>query len=123
MECGELIPPERTAGAIYCSPRCKSRANGRVWRETSPDYMRQYLYGITPEQWREKWYEQGGRCAICGTDEWNGGKDKRPHADHDHVTGRFRGILCGSCNPGLGRFRHDPALLRAAADYLEATAS
>jgi hypothetical protein len=80
--------------------------------------MRQYLYGISPQQWEAAWLWQGGRCAICWTSEWPG-KDSRPHADHDHETGRFRGILCGSCNPGLGRFRHDPARLRSAADYLE----
>jgi predicted nucleic acid-binding Zn ribbon protein len=119
MECGQPIPPERTAGAMYCSRRCKSRANARVWRETAPGYMRKYLYGVTPEQWRAAWDAQGGKCAICGLDEWPG-KDNRPHTDHDPETGRFRGILCGFCNPGLGMFKHDPARLRAAAAYLEA---
>ena len=80
--------------------------------------MRQYLYGITPEDWDAMLAAQDGRCAICRTDEW-GGKGGWPHADHCHTSKRFRGILCDNCNQGLGRFGDDPARLRAAADYLE----
>jgi Recombination endonuclease VII len=56
-----------------------------------------------------------GGCAICG---------KRParvaslHLDHCHDTGDVRGILCLSCNQGIGQFRDDPDLLEAAARYL-----
>ncbi|HEY2267528.1 MAG TPA: endonuclease domain-containing protein [Streptosporangiaceae bacterium] len=62
---------------------------------------------------------------MCRSDEWSApGKNNngRPHADHDPVNGQrgeFRGILCGRCNIGMGQFDHDPARLRAAADYLE----
>jgi hypothetical protein len=41
------------------------------------------------------------------------------HTDHNHETGCFRGILCGNCNTGLGKFRDAPHLLRLGADYLE----
>lgn len=78
--------------------------------------MRQYLYGITPEQYAALLAAQDGLCAICRTDAWPG---KGPHVDHAHDTGRVRGILCGGCNNGLGRFADDPARLRAAAEYLE----
>ncbi len=44
---------------------------------------------------------------------------KGPQVDHCHVTGKVCGILYINCNNGLGRFRDDPALLRAAADYLD----
>lgn len=91
---------------------------GDRWRVSSPHYNRRYIYGITPEQWTAMLAGQGNACAICGTAEW-GGNCNRPSADHDHVTGVFRGILCNSCNNGLGRFGDDPARLRAAADYLE----
>lgn len=106
---------------------------GARWRARSPHYNRQYHYGISPEQYEAMMTAQGGRCAICGTTEWKG-KTSRPHTDHDHLTGAFRGILCDGCNLGLGKFgddpmrlaaavvyltRDDPARLRAAADYLE----
>ena len=59
---------------------------------------------------------QGGTCAICGNKPADGETLAR---DHDHVTGRVRGLLCRGCNTGLGQFTDDPSRLRAAADYLE----
>lgn len=40
------------------------------------------------------------------------------HIDHDHRTGKVRGILCQACNLGLGKFRDDPALIKSAIRYL-----
>ncbi len=57
--------------------------------------------------------EQGGVCRICNlvtSEKW--------HADHDHSTGKFRGILCGTCNRGLGQFKDNPMNLINAAKYL-----
>jgi hypothetical protein len=41
------------------------------------------------------------------------------HVDHDHGTGRIRGLLCFRCNNALGDLEDDPALVRAAARYLK----
>lgn len=71
-------------------------------------------YGLTPELWDAKFIEQGKACAICRTTETS-----QWHTDHDHVTGRFRGILCKKCNNGIGQLKDSPDLLRAAASYLE----
>ena len=51
-------------------------------------------------------------CVICGSDE-------SLVVDHDHKTGKIRGMLCNHCNRGLGHFRDDPELLVFAAEYLK----
>jgi hypothetical protein len=55
-------------------------------------------------------------CVICGGPPNGRG---RYHFDHDHETGKFRGLLCALHNAALGHFGEDPALLRKAADYIE----
>ena len=54
---------------------------------------------------------QEGRCAICN--------NPAKCVDHDHATGKVRGILCAGCNRALGFMFDKPALLRRGAEYLE----
>ena len=56
---------------------------------------------------------QDGHCAVCEDPI-----DRTAHADHDHATGAFRGVLCRPCNLGLGFFGDDPQRLRSAIAYL-----
>jgi DNA-binding transcriptional regulator YdaS (Cro superfamily) len=70
---------------------------------------------VSPEEREARFAEQGFKCALCGAKKPRG---KAWHADHDHDTGRFRGILCHLCNCGLGHFADDPDLLIAAITYL-----
>ncbi len=115
--CGVRIPDDRRVGVKFCSEDCKKRTQDARWRAKSPGYNRQYLYGMTEEQYAAMLDAQGGGCAICRTTEWNG-RHPVPHVDHDHRTGEVRGILCHACNLGLGKFKDDPDLLRAAIAYL-----
>jgi hypothetical protein len=100
--CGAPVPAARKGNARYCSEECKIRSR------------RYEAYGLTKQE-LELLLAQHEQCAICHIDDW--GK-KGPAVDHDHETGRVRGVLCGNCNQGLGRFRDDPALLQAAITYL-----
>ncbi len=116
--CGEDIGPDRRRGSVYCSDACKAAAQGDRWRAKAPGYMREYLYGITREQYAELLESQGRRCAICRSDTPGGKGDW--HLDHDHATGRRRGLLCHACNIALGYLEDDPERLRAAIEYLAA---
>jgi hypothetical protein len=64
---------------------------------------------------------QNGVCAICRKPESASNQHglKRLAFDHDHATGRFRGLLCGNCNMGLGKFKDDPEILQRAIEYLQ----
>jgi hypothetical protein len=83
-------------------------------------------YGISPEEFATLIAEQDGKCAIC-REPPNGKANGRArsghlpslHVDHDHDTGKIRGLLCGPCNTGLGLFRDEPRLLLAAIKYLQ----
>jgi hypothetical protein len=74
---------------------------------------------MTPENLAAAVEAQGGKCAICGKVPCGNSPTTRSlHVDHDHATGRLRGLLCLNCNHGLGKFSDNPALLVAAVDYL-----
>ncbi len=79
-------------------------------------------FGITPEQYDVMLQLQHGRCAICRAENNHragSGRVQNFAVDHCHDTGRIRGLLCGSCNIGLGRFKDNPNFLMEAAAYLE----
>lgn len=99
VNCGTPIGKHRQR---FCSDECK-RLNRRA-----------EAYGLKRTE-LDALLAQHGVCGICGTDQWG---RKGPQVDHDHSTGKVRGILCISCNNGLGRFRDDPQRLQAAINYL-----
>ena len=78
-------------------------------------------YGITLSEYDEMLEKQGGGCAICGasTDVVSG---RRLAIDHCHDSNKVRGVLCSSCNQGLGLYKDNPRLLIKAAEYLYANA-
>jgi hypothetical protein len=73
-------------------------------------------YGLSVEAHDALLEVQGGRCAICKGFDVTG---RRLSVDHDHATGRVRGLLCGSCNRGLGLFKDSEQFLTAACSYLK----
>jgi len=75
-------------------------------------------YKMTPLEYASALQTQGGRCAICRTDD-PGGVSTYFAVDHDHTTGEVRGLLCGRCNLGLGFFRDSLSFLAAAQEYLK----
>lgn len=71
-----------------------------------------HKYNITLEQLNQMKEDQNYACKICGTDEVD------LHIDHCHEEGHTRGLLCPSCNKGLGFFTDCPDKLHSAIKYL-----
>ena len=118
---GKFTTRDRHGRHRYCKPCSNGHAtkynktmNGKM---TARNTGLKKKYKIDHAEYERMLAAQGGGCAICQSKE-PGGKG-RFAVDHDHVTGKIRGLLCTSCNCGLGRFRDDSLRLRLAADYIE----
>lgn len=99
----------RAANLEWC--RARSQAWYEAHRGECPAANRKRNYGLTPAAFESMKAAQQNRCAICG-------QEAKLCVDHDHATGKVRGLLCGPCNQGLGNFKDSKALLLAGADYI-----
>jgi hypothetical protein len=97
----------------YCKPchNTRSRRSKDLVGGERTYHLRR-RYGITAADADAMLAAQGGLCAICRA-------APAVHVDHDHTTDAVRELLCFNCNGGLGQFKDDPTVLRAAADYVE----
>jgi hypothetical protein len=116
----------------YASNREREIQRVRDWQLANPERVRENMarfvaagkrqlsnrkshlkrkYGLTLEEFAALLTSQGGGCAICG-------KPDPDNVDHDHATGRVRGILCWNCNVGVGQFEDSEDRLAAALHYL-----
>lgn len=100
----------------------------REWRRKNPEKARAYdkgkhrkrtlrRYGLTSESVASALESQGGTCAICRRPLNIDSPDMA--FDHDHDSGKFRGLLCLLCNRGLGVFWDSVEMLERAVQYLE----
>jgi hypothetical protein len=105
-----------------CASKKEVECRRDAWKKSGiPDHVKNRvflkLYGITLETYNKMLAEQNYTCALCpGTYGRKEGEGLQ--VDHDHVTGKIRGLLCGLCNKGLGMFKDDPDLLERAANYV-----
>ena len=81
-------------------------------------------YGITFDEYTAMFEAQNGNCKICGSDtpnrQWKSGRTQymKLFVDHDHKTGKVRGLLCNTCNQGIAALKEDVDILRRAIIYL-----
>jgi hypothetical protein len=103
----------------------RSRSNSISYQKRFPRKVLEWKlkkYNMTLEDFDLMLAEQKGVCKICGKNP-KGMQNSRKHlcVDHDHKTGKVRGLLCGSCNVALGLFGHGVELLKNSIVYLEGT--
>ena len=87
----------------------------KEWEDKQREAYLKRKYGLSIKEYDAMLIGQGGVCKICREAMPDG---QRFHVDHDHITGRVRGLLCTACNHGLGNFKDNPMLLIEAYKYL-----
>lgn len=127
--------------------KVKKNAYSETWRKQNPEKVRAYRkkgyqkakqegriytlahrrgatfarikknYGITKDQYMQLLINSCGRCDACGEQFIN--KSHSSHVDHNHVTGKVRGLLCHGCNLALGLLHEDPKKISQLLKYLE----
>ncbi len=84
---------------------------------THREWKLKKTYGISLDEYEDILYEQDCRCLICGALPGRRALD----VDHDHKTGKIRGLLCENCNKTLGQVHDNVEILQNMIDYLENT--
>jgi hypothetical protein len=123
---GDFTWINSTTRTPYMCNSCKSckAAYARKYRKTPAgqksrvDSVRLRRYGMGKGEYERRLIEQGNACFICLKPCKSG---KRLAVDHNHITGKVRGLLCYSCNTGLGHFLADngPETLLRAVAYIQ----
>ncbi len=118
--CSQESTPNRTGNfPKYCAACMKDNHRVRIRK----DRRRKGLwesYKMTPSEYQKMYDEQKGLCLICNqTTQGRGAKRNTLAVDHNHATGKIRGLLCIHCNSGLGYFRDNKDLLQQAIIYLD----
>ena len=101
----------------YQNNKNKIRLKRQQRKPQITDYNLRRQYGISLTQYEQMSIDQEGRCLICRTSKHD--LKKGLVVDHDHETSRVRGLLCNSCNRGLGFFKDSLTLLYNALNYLK----
>lgn len=93
------------------------KAAAKNWKQRNPVKVReiryQYAYGLSPQEYAKILERQQYKCPICGD-----GLTK-PYVDHCHTTGKVRGLLCVTCNTGLGKLGDSIEGIQKALQYLQ----
>lgn len=106
--------------------RKRRKAAGKPVCERTPEQVRAHdlwkNYRIRVDEYERMKVDQGNACAICAR-SFNDANVQGSHpancvVDHCHTTGKVRGLLCPSCNLGIGKFNDCPDTLKKAATYL-----
>lgn len=112
----------------YCRAceKPRSAAASREWRKKNPEKSKdadlRKVYGITLQDKLNMLSSQAKKCAACGA-SWHGNKRYKDSetgwlVDHDHKTGKIRGLLCDPCNRTIGQAKEDLHRLVSLTAYL-----
>ena len=123
-KCGETKPlnsahfhkGSKAGFQAYCKPCRKtySATRHRAAPEVNRKASMRLRFGLLAHEYEDMLCTQDSNCAICKKRF-----TKSPHVDHNHATGKVRGLLCGQCNRMLGLAYDSQETLVNALVYLE----
>jgi len=104
--------------------RAKNRKRNKEWKKQNPEMMLQRMLRRTArrigivgqiviDHYYKQFMKQQAQCAICGQ------VSDRLYVDHNHSSKQLRGLLCNTCNRGIGFLKDSSIVLQKAANYLE----
>jgi hypothetical protein len=105
----------------YADHKEQEQASNKNYVKTITEKQKRHYYlkcrfGISVKEYNELLQKQQGVCAICKLKPQS---SRNLAVDHDHKTGKIRGLLCHKCNTGLGLFYDDTEKLLSAVEYLQ----
>lgn len=107
-----LSRDKRSFGGVAMRSKCKKCDEFRKYKR----FIKK-TYDITYDDYIDLLEKQNGKCAICES-KMGSARTSRLFVDHCHDSLEVRGLLCSSCNHGLGLFKDSPKLLNKAISYL-----
>lgn len=120
--CGEefqtLATKVRAGKEKFCCNECYRQYRKKYSynpKERNVLYQKKTKYGLTESEYKELFKTQDNKCLICGDSFDN----TKAFVDHDHLTGKVRGLLCTRCNSLLGMCKDNVDILKSAITYLE----
>lgn len=109
--------PNGLAHRRITDARAKAKRREKCLIENRRTHLK--MYGLTPDMYNQRLIEQQEKCAVCSRHQCN--FRYRLSVDHNHKTGKVRGLLCTHCNSIVVRLvENQPDLIKKATDYLEA---
>lgn len=122
QEYSELNIKIRQKGSKFCCNDCykefrsKNKLSKTEIKERNKIYQKKSKYKLDEEEYKQLFIAQDNTCLIC---DKKFSDQNKAHVDHDHITGKVRGLLCTHCNSLLGFANDNISILLKAIDYLK----
>lgn len=107
----------------YLQPSCKKCWKAKIQhkRDTIPGFQKnvdlKHNFGITLDDYNEMLKKQDYKCEVCLRHESE--FKRKLSVDHNHTTGKIRGLLCSLCNTALGKLKEDKEVINRLLNYID----